>query len=331
MKKVAIYACHNCQMLDVTGPFQVFATANTLAAEAIYQPLLVSDTIGAVMTNSGMSLVADYDRDSLPALDTLLVAGGFGAKQRDDDQVLLDWLNRQAAQVRRIGSVCTGAFLLAAAGLLDGRRAVTHWRMCDELTSRYPEIDVIADAIYIADDGVYTSAGVTAGIDLALSLVRADCGQELATEVARELVMFMHRPGGQAQFQSQPALPDLSAGPLRQAIELLRTDLERVGNVEMLADAVSVTVRHLSRLFRQELSMTPADYIGQVRLHRAQQLLEKGARSLDQVAEACGLSNADQLRRLFCRRLGITPTEYQQRFAGLESLRKEVKNGEQRC
>lgn len=318
-RTIALLAYPDCQLLDVSGPWQVFATANQLSERLLYRLHLVAEHPGPVTTNGGLTLQAGHAwqaLDTLAPLDTLLIAGGSGVMAQRQDSVLLQILRDQAKAVRRLGSVCTGAFLLAAAGLLDGRQATTHWRHCQHLASDYPRVDVIANALYLESAGLYTSAGVTAGIDLALSLLEADQGSELAGRVARELVMFLHRPGGQSQFSEVLAQQHKASGSLRRLLDQLHANPGKAYRLEDMADYIAVSPRHLSRLFRHQLDTTPGTYLTRLRLEHARLTLIENTHppSLERLARRWQLGGAEQLRRLFQRYYGVSPTIYRQRF-----------------
>lgn len=318
-RHVALFAYPDCQLLDVSGPWQVFASANVLSKQPLYQLTLAADAPGTLITNGGLALEASHSLDQLAALqplDTLLVAGGSGVARQCAAPEVLKTLYTLAPQVRRLGSICSGAFLLAAAGLLDGLRVTTHWRHAAELAKRYPALRVEPDALYIESGGRYTSAGVTAGIDLALSLVEADHGAGLAGQVARELVVFLHRPGGQSQF-SEILRGQQSAGPLRRLLDRLHADPADEHSVEQMAAFMAVTPRHLSRLFKRHLNTTPGAYLTQLRLEQARLALLEPHQpvALERLAQRCRLGGAEQLRRQFQRYYGVSPSVYRQRFA----------------
>ena len=274
----------DCQLLDVAGPWQVFASANLLAGRALYRTHLLADAVGPVATNGLLRIEADLDwcaRDALGPVDTFLVAGGSGVFERYAEPASLERLRAEGDRVRRLGAVCTGAFLLAAAGLLDGRRATTHWRHAPRLAAEFPAVRVEPDALYLESDGRWTSAGVTAGIDLALSMVEADHGPALAGRVARELVMFLHRPGGQSQFSEILEDQGHAGGTLRRLIDRLHADPGAPHDLESMASFAAVTPRHLSRLFRRHLDTTPGAYLTRLRLERARACLsDAGPRAL---------------------------------------------------
>ena len=318
-RHVAMLAYPDCQLLDVTGPWQVFASANALSPHPLYQLTLLADVVGPVVTNSGLAVNATHSYHQLNALlplDTLLVAGGSGVMQQRDIAAVKNALCETAPQVRRLGSICSGAFLLAAAGLLDGYRVTTHWRHAQQLADEYPALRVEPDALYTESNGRYTSAGVTAGIDLALSLVEADHGAGLAGRVARELVMFLQRPGGQSQF-SEILRHQQTAGPLRRLLDHLHADPSVAHDVESMSDLMAVSPRHLTRLFRPHLKTTPSAYLTQLRLEQARLALlnEREQLSLERLAQRWRLGGAEQLRRQFQRYYGVSPSVYRQRFA----------------
>lgn len=319
-RQIALLAYPDCQLLDISGPWQVFASANELAGEPLYLLTLLGESTGPVVTNSGLALHVTqswHELDAQIPVDTLLVAGGSGVTEQCGNVSLLDKLLELAPCVRRLGSVCTGAFLLAAAGLLDGHRATTHWRHCRKLASDFPRISVDPDALYLESHGRYTSAGVTAGIDLALSLLEADHGVDLAGHVARELVVFLHRPGGQSQFSEVLRGQQHNVGPLRQLLDELHTDPGADHRLEALAERMAISPRHLSRLFRHYLNTTPGAYLTRLRLEQARQamLASPTPLPLERLARHWRLGGAEQLRRLFQRHYGVSPTVYRQRFS----------------
>ncbi|WP_129140044.1 GlxA family transcriptional regulator [Modicisalibacter coralii] len=325
-RPIALLAYPDCQLLDVTGPWQVFATANELSGSPLYRLSLLAESPGLVRTNSGLPLQADRAWHSLldaPAPDTLLVAGGCGVFAQCDDPALRALLAASLTRVRRLGSVCSGAFLLAAAGLLDGQRATTHWRHVERLAATHPQIQVATDALYVCnppthDDEAtrYTSAGVTAGIDLALSLLEADHGSALAGRVARELVVFLRRPGGQSQFSEALRSQQRDTGPLRALLDDLHAAPADEHRLETLAARLAVTPRHLSRLFRRHLDTTPGAYLTRLRLEQARRVLIDSPTPppLERLARDWRLGGAEQLRRLFQRHYGVSPSVYRQRF-----------------
>ena len=319
-KRVVILGLAPVDALDVIGPAEVFALANRMHAgeTAPYVLELVSaGTDVYVESETGIGLrghrtLADERRASRP-IDTLIVATGTGSLEHLDGTAI-DWLRVRAKTARRVCSICVGAFALAEAGLLDGRRATTHWAMANRLAVRYPAVQVDPNPIWVKDGNLYTSAGITAGIDLALALVGEDLGNSIALELAKGLVLFLRRPGGQAQFSvSLQAQKGMS--PALDALRLwVNEHLGAEITVEMLADVANTSVRTLVRMFQREMKTTPAKYVEEVRLEAVCQALELGGRSLESIARRYGYQSVDVLRRAFVRRLGVTPKEYAQRF-----------------
>jgi len=247
-------------------------------------------------------------------IDTLLVAGGRGTAAALRDRPLIAWLRSMAPRVRRVGSVCSGSFLLAEAGLLDGRRATTHWGWCDTLAKQYPAVTVAPDPIFVRDGNVYTSAGVTAGMDLALALVEEDHGRALALEVARQLVMFLRRPGGQSQFSAQLAVQSADREPLRELQAWITEHPDADLSVPTLARRVAMSPRNFARVFTREVGMTPARFVESVRVEAARRRLEESAHGVDSVATACGFGTAESMRRAFLRIVRVPPAAYRHRF-----------------
>jgi transcriptional regulator GlxA family with amidase domain len=317
-RAVEIVAFPAVQLLDVAGPLQVFATANDLAAARGAAPLyavrVVSAGAPSVTASAGLGLaVAPLPRASTK-LDTLLVAGGPGVHAAAENPVLLNWLRRRAARARRVASVCTGAFLLGAADLLNGRRAVTHWRHCSDLSRRYPNIRVEPDPIYVRDGAVWTSAGVTAAIDLALGLVEEDAGRTLSLEVARHLVMFLKRPGGQAQFSTVLSLQGAEDrfGDLHAWIDArLNGDL----SLPALARKAGMSERSFSRHYAKATGLTPARAVERLRVEAARRLLSDTRLPVKRIAARCGFGSEETLRRSFGRLLASTPQDYRARFS----------------
>jgi len=320
-KRVVILGLPPVDALDVIGPAEVFALANKMhtGETAPYALELVSaGTDVCLESETGIGLrghrtLANERRASRP-IDTLIVATGMDSLERLDSTAI-DWLRVRAQTVRRVCSICVGAFALAEAGLLDGRRATTHWAMANRLAERYPAVQVDPNPIWVKDGNLYTSAGISAGIDLALALVGEDLGNSVALELAKGLVLFLRRPGGQAQFSvSLQAQKGLS--PVLDSLRLwVNEHLGQEITVEMLADVANTSVRTLVRMFQREMKTTPAKYVEEVRLEAVCQALELGGRSLESIARRYGYQSVDVLRRAFVRRLGVTPKEYAQRFA----------------
>lgn len=319
-RQIAILAYPGVQSLDVTGPLEVFAGAQTLlegsvSGERGYDVQVLSRDGEPLRTSSGLTIVPHGKLEEAPTrLDTLIVAGGYGFWEASADRATVDWIAQAAARARRTASVCTGAFLLAQAGLLDGRRATTHWASAAELARRYPAVEVDPKPIFLRDGPVWTSAGVTAGMDLSLALVEEDLDREVALAIARHLVLFLRRPGNQSQFSATLAHQQPQREPLREiqrhAVEHPASDL----SVEAMAERAHMSPRHFARAFRAETGVTPARYVERVRLEAARRQLEDTTDPVASVASACGFGAAETMRRAFLRALGVGPAEYRRRF-----------------
>ncbi|MEU7304880.1 GlxA family transcriptional regulator [Streptomyces sp. NPDC007206] len=310
---VAVLAFDDVQLLDVTGPAEVLTTANSYGAR--YDVHIVSATGEDVRTSSGVRIGVDGTPSALPRrLDTLIVPGRRDWRRTVADTELVALAEKLSAGARRTASVCAGAFVLAAAGLLDGRRAATHWELAAELAAAFPDVDVQADPLFVRDGQVVTSAGVTAGIDLALSLVEEDHGPDTARDVARQLVVFMARPGGQSQFSTRLAAQRADDAAVRRVMDVVTSDPTADHDLESLARCAGLSARHLGRLFRSQTGMTPGQYVEAVRTEAAQTLLESGGHSVEEVARLAGFGSSESLRRVFQHRLGIAPTTYRARF-----------------
>ena len=315
MRRVVIVAFADLQPLDVTGPAEVFSIAAQLREDE-YAVEVVAPNAEPLATWSGYAILPAGDLAGCEGpIDTLIVAGGEGARRASRDDQFVTWIRAAAARSRRVCSVCTGAFLLAEAGLLDGRRATTHWAWCDELARRHPTVEVERDPIFVVDGPVRTSAGVTAGMDLALALVEEDLGPRAALQVARWLVLFVRRPGGQAQFSAALAGPAATRDSLRELQAWMLDHLDADLSVPALASRASMSPRNFARAFRRETGMTPAVYVEALRLERARLALETTALSVDDVARRCGFGTVETMRRVFARRLSVSPADYRRRFA----------------
>ena len=315
MRRIVIVAFTDVQTLDVVGPAEVFSMADRLANGGEYTVDVVASSPDAVTTGSGLRLLPHRALSGVRGpIDTLIVAGGTGVVRAQDDERLMRWIRSAAPRARRVASVCSGAFLLAEAGLLDGRRATTHWAACAELQRRYPAIEVEDAPIFVRDGDVYTSAGVTAGIDLALALVEEDLGAAVARDAARWLVLFLRRPGNQAQFSSGPAWQPAEREPLRDLQSWIADNLTGDLSVAALAERAYMSPRNFARAFRREVGVTPAAYVESVRLERARAELEAGEASVEAVAAICGFGTVETMRRAFQRRFDVNPAAYRSRF-----------------
>jgi transcriptional regulator GlxA family with amidase domain len=266
-------------------------------------------------TNRGVSLTGAVPLSNISgAIDTLVIVGGPGAESGSYDTDFVRWIGEAAGRSRRVASICTGAFLLAAAGLLDGRMAVTHWAFCDRLAREFPNVRVNPDPIYLRDGAVYTSAGITAGIDLCLALVEEDHGHAVALDVARHLVMFLVRPGGQAQFSHSLSHQAVESQPLRELQVWILENLRDHLTVESLAERIGMSARHFTRVCLRETGMNPGQFVDRIRVEAAQRMINSSAMGLKEIADACGFQTADSMRRTFLRVIGITAGEYASRF-----------------
>ena len=320
-RRIVMLAFPDVQVLDVTGPLEVFAMASEQLGERDgaehrgYRLTLAAPRAGQLRCSSGLALVADTAYPSVRGpIDTLLVAGGRGVGAALRDDVLVSWIGRAARRSRRVAGVCSGAFLLARAGLLDGRRATTHWADVDQLARAFPAVRVEPDRIYTRDGSVYTSAGVTAGMDLALALVEEDCGRQVALDVARRLVLFLKRPGGQSQFSTQLEIQLSDRAPLRELQAWIADHPTADLSVDSLAGRVAMSPRHFARVFARELGVTPARYVERVRVEVARRRLEESDHGVDAVAGESGFGSAETMRRAFLRSLSVSPVEYRSRF-----------------
>jgi transcriptional regulator GlxA family with amidase domain len=312
-----VLAFSNVQLLDVAGPLQVFASANERAAEHGLPAPYVTRVVAPedqVTATAGLSFAAIPLPSKRSPVDTLIVAGGQGVMRAADDTELVGWVRERAGHARRVASVCTGAFLLGAAGLLNGRRAVTHWEYCDRLAQRHPLVRVEPDPIFINDGPVWTSAGVTAGIDLALALVEEDLGRPIALEVARHLVVFLKRPGGQAQFSTTLSLQS-SDDRFASLHEWVRNNLDGDLSLHRLAVEAGMSERSFLRRYREATGLTPARAIERLRVETARQLLTETRLPLKRIAQRCGFGTEETMRRSFLRVQGTGPSDYRARFS----------------
>jgi transcriptional regulator GlxA family with amidase domain len=313
-RRIVLVAFPGAQSLDLVGPLEVFATAERLAPGR-YTTEIVAPGGKRFATSSGLGVTPDASTAGCRGeIDTLVVAGGQGVREAAADRALVDWLHGAAGRSRRVASVCTGAFLLAEAGLLEGRRVATHWASTDRLAERYPSIEVDSESIFVRDGDVWTSAGVTAGMDLGLALLEDDHGPEAALEVARWLVIYAKRPGGQAQFSAALSAQTAERRPLREVQEWVRANPGADCSVEALAERAHMSPRNFSRAFSAEVGMTPAAWVEASRVDLAKGLLETTLASTEAVAAECGFGTVETLRRAFRRRVGVSPGQYRERF-----------------
>ncbi|MEU1212578.1 GlxA family transcriptional regulator [Streptomyces sp. NPDC005791] len=310
---VAVVAFDGVQLLDVTGPVEVFTTANHYGAH--YDVRVVSLSGVGVRTSSGLVIGVDGTPSSLPSgIGTLLVPGRRDWRSAVADTDLVGAVGQLATRAERVSSVCAGAFVLAEAGILDGRRAATHWEMAPHLAAAYPRVRVEGDPVFIQDGHVITSAGVTAGIDLALHLVEEDWGAEVARSVARQLVVFMARPGGQAQFSVRLTAREPHHPSIRRVMDHVAAEPAGNHTLDSLAEVGDVSRRHLARLFRREIGVSPGQYVESIRIEAARALLESGTDTVEEVAQRAGFGSSESLRRVFQQTMGVSPTVYRARF-----------------
>jgi len=317
-RRIVVVAVPPVDELDLVGPLQVFQSVNRLAGRPIYAIEVVTTTSrSTVEGESGVLtfLVPQPFQKVRGTCDSVLVVCGLGSRSSRDG-ALSAWLRRMQPQVKRLGAVCVGAFLLAEAGLLDGRRATSHWRFGRELASRYPRVRVEHDPLWVKDGNIYTSAGISAGIDLALAWVEEDCGAGLAHEAARELVLFLRRPGGQPQVSVSLSAQASELASIRELQIWIAEHLGKRLSVETLAERMAMSVRNFERVFTREVGTTPSQYVLRARVEAARRQLERTDRGLKQVAAQNGFGSADVMRRAFVRLLGITPRRYREIAAG---------------
>ena len=303
------------QALDLVGPMEVFAGANKQSGSAAYRFRIAAPTTGPVATSGGLSIGADAALAEVTTpFDTLIVVGGDGTEAVVFDDAFVAEIRRLAPLARRVTSVCSGAFLLAQAGLLDGRRATTHWTVCDLLADAFPAVEVDPDPIFVRDGDTYTSAGVTAGMDLALALVEDDLGRDIALAVARHLVLFLRRPANQSQFSAPLAAQMAERDSLRDAQRHVVEHPEDDCSVAALARLAAMSERHFARCFTEEVGMTPARYVERVRVETARRLLEDTDAGVEAVATRAGFGTAETMRRTFLRVVRTSPSDYRSRF-----------------
>ena len=314
-RRIVVVAYPGIQSLDAVGPIEVFSTANREAGRTAYTTEVVATKGSTVRATNGLVLGVDHRLSGVRGdIDTLMVSGGDGTAEAMGDRALIDGVRRLAGRSRRVASVCSGAFILAETGLLDGRRATTHWAWCDALAERYPSIAVDPDPIFVRDGNVYTSAGVTAGMDLALALVEDDLGRDVALAVARRLVLFLRRPGNQSQFSAQLAAQVAHRDTLRDTQQWIADHPDADLSVATMAGRAGMSERNFARCFKDEVGVTPGHYVECVRLEVARRLLEETDQNVARIATASGFGTAETMRRVFLRSLRTGPMEYRRRF-----------------
>lgn len=322
LREIAQIIFNNAQILDITGPNEVFAQVNEFLAKSngsnrpAYKLTLVSEKKGPVAMSSGLKLVADESFETFKPtkLNTLLVAGGSGVYEAMCQESLLLFVKAQSSTAARIASICTGTFILAEAKLLSGNQATTHWSRCEKLSRMFPEIEVKPDKIFIKDGNLYSSAGVTAGIDLALALVEEDFGRDMALQVAKQLVVFIKRQGGQSQFSSHLANESAVSGFLKDTLKWINQNPSQNMSIGILADRCAMSERNFSRVFKREIGITPGKYVEKMRVECAANMIESQNMGFKSIADACGFKSEERLRRAFIRQLNIHPHLYRKNF-----------------
>lgn len=320
-KHIVILVPANVSILDVAGPLDVFTKARdyirenySTIKESYVTHVLSFDSAIQVTTSAGLPIICEGGIETINyTVDTVLVAGNITLG--NVPQILLDWLNEHVDKIHRMGSICAGAFVLAKAGILNGRRATTHWMVCDKLARLYPEINVESDPIFVKDGNVYTSAGISTGMDLSLALVEEDFGRDIAVGTARRLVLYLKRPGNQSQFSNILNYQTVDYEPIKEIQDWIIDHLNENLTVELLADRSMMSPRNFARVFLRETGITPAKYIEKLRLETARRRLEETRLTLDEISDECGVGNADGLRRLFIRHMKTTPSDYRKNFA----------------
>ena len=315
--RIVIVGFPGVQILDIAGPLEVFSTASRFLSIPPYSTQVVSIGGGPVLSTSGLEYATTPIGEVVDDVDTLVVAGGRDFDQASNDAKLVDHIQRVARRSRRVTSVCSGAFLLAAAGLLDGRHATTHWADCAQLEQDYPHVSVEPDAIYVHDGNVWTSAGVTAGIDLSLALVADDHGRQAAAVVARQLVVYLRRSGGQGQFSAMLAAQSANEEPIRDLLAWLPEHLTDDLSIPVMAARTHLSERQFSRIFKLDVGITPAEHVEAVRMEAACRLLETTLVTIEQIARACGFGTPETMNRAFRRRLNTTPSDHRHHFGSV--------------
>lgn len=322
-RRIDIVIYPGFKSLEAIGPLTVFTYANShlheLGKPAAYESRIAAEELGAIPSDTLLTLEATQRLDEQDLPHTAMLVGAHHI-----EEVLLasprivDWTRQACARVDRFAALCSGSFFLAACGALSGKRATTHWRVAQLLQERYPAIEVDADAIFIQQGNLWTSAGVSAAIDLALAFVEQDCGRDLALQVARDLVIFLKRPGGQSQFSANLISQMTPSPTMRETQRWILDSLEQNLSVSQLAEMNAMSVRHFSRLFQRETRLSPAEFIERARIEKARRLLEDSELPLKTIAFRCGFTSDDQMRRVFQKHLGIAPKAYRERFASTE-------------
>ena len=314
MYKIAFICFPDFQSLDLIGPMEVFSGLNQEGKKK-YELSILSEFGGNITSSSGLSIQTIVLKN-LKGYDSLIIVGGKGAKNASQNPILVSYIQQESKNVRRLVSICTGSFILAATGLLDGKKATTHWRLLKQLQSIYPKIKVDDNAIYVNDGDIYTSAGVSAGIDLTLTLIADDYGKALSRDVAKELVVYYHRPGGQKQFSNYLKMQSVENVKLQKVCTYIFNNPQEDLTILKLASISNMSPRNFSRKFTQELQLTPGKYVEETRLEKAKLLLEQNQLPLSKIATEVGISSSDVLCRLFKKHFNVSTSEYKKHFYG---------------
>lgn len=323
IKHVVLIAPPKTSLLDIAGPMEVFSKAADyienyfphITGGSYVLHVLSTEKSKTVITAAGLPIICEGGIGSVNyEIDTILVSGIPNAPVNMVSKEILTWLKEKSTSVRRLGSICAGAFILAAAGLLDGKRATTHWRVCDKLQKHYPGVKVEKDPIFVKDGNIYTSAGISTGMDLSLAMVEEDYGRDIAVAVARQLVLYLKRPGNQSQFSNILTHQNVDYQPVSDVQNWIMEHLDEPLSVEILAEKASMSPRNFARVFLRETGTTPAKYIEKLRLETARRRLEETKLTLDEISSECGVGNADGLRRLFLRHMKTNPSDYRRSF-----------------
>ncbi|MEX0899293.1 MAG: GlxA family transcriptional regulator [Gammaproteobacteria bacterium] len=317
MTRTIGFLCYDeLQAFDLAGPFDAFGAANACAGagEPPYRMVTIGVTDQPIRAENGLTLVPDLSLERAPQLDTLVLPGGRGGRKLAGDARLDGWIRARAADTRRVVTICTGIYLVAATGLLDGRRATTHWRYADDVRRRFPAIHLEADRLHVSDGVFHTSGGLSAGLDLVLALVEADLGPEVALASARHLVMYMKRPGNQAQFSEPLRAQVCDSGPLAGLLDWLLAHLDEDLSLTRMAAQVNMSERNFCRVFKRTFGGSPARFLERMRAERSKILLISTPATVERIAARVGFESADAFRRAFRRLYGASPREYRQRF-----------------
>lgn len=331
IKRIGVIGFDGVNAVDLVGPLEAFANAGrsdhgSKRSKGVYETHVIGVSRAPFTAESGIRFVPDYCLKDAPAMDTLIVPGGWGLREPATNAAISAWLRSHAPQTRRVASVCTGIYGLASTGLLDGRCVTTHWRFTSDVAQRFPKLQVHGDALFLKDGRYYTSGGITAGIDLALALIQEDLGPRGALAVAREMVVYLKRPGGQEQYSEPLRFQMRAADPFADLAAWIPGHLDSDLSVPALATRARLSPRHFTRRFAEAFACTPAEYVETLRLSSARERLTSSGQTVERVAASVGFANADVFRRRFKRRFGIAPSSYQERFRAPPRARERAES-----